>query len=69
MESYKPTEDGEVVFNAIADELKAAEDARKALNDADRELQTTLNQLARGPTRARLEKPLCGQILVAADDE
>jgi hypothetical protein len=68
VESYKPTEDGEVVFNAIADELKAAEDARKALNDADRELQTTLNQLARGPTRA-VGKALCGQILVAADDE
>src|SRR5574342_1178214 len=52
VESYEPaaagaTED-EVVLNALADELfAAAKSARAALNEANREIQATLQQLAR----------------------
>lgn len=52
VESYEPSAasaaEDEVVLNALADELfAAAKSARAALNEANREIQATLEQLAK----------------------
>lgn len=47
--SASPAAEDEVVLNAMADELfTAARSARAALNEANREIQATLRQLAKG---------------------